>query len=47
MATKTDEPVFYARTSLPLIEVGKGNHVQAGILKLPQPSRREAEPVVR
>ena len=34
------DATVYARTVLPPIEVGRGNRVDAGVLRLPEPSRR-------
>jgi hypothetical protein len=34
------DATVYARIVLPPIEVGRGNRVDAGVLRLPEPSRR-------
>jgi hypothetical protein len=40
LTSEMDPKTVYRRTLLPPIEVGQGNRVEAGVIRLPQPSRR-------
>lgn len=40
LTSEMDPKTVYRRTLLPPIEMGQGNRVEAGVIRLPQPSRR-------